>query len=81
MVLENMLKAKEHIRGKLPYLYGIFVTLTRFKPIPMRIETAEGEVIDKALLAFFHRQRAVFRQRHPYHAAEQNGRRSYLIFW
>ena len=38
MVLENMLKAKEHLRGKLPYLYGIFVTLTRFKPIPMRIE-------------------------------------------
>lgn len=47
MVLENMLKAKQYIHGKLPYLYGIFVTLTRFKPIPMRIETAEGVVIDK----------------------------------
>ena len=47
MVLENMLKAKEYIHGKLPYLYGIFVTLTRFKPLPMRIETAEGVVIDK----------------------------------
>ena len=47
MVLENMLKAKQYLRGKLPYLYGIFVTLTRFKPIPMRIETVEGEVIDQ----------------------------------
>ena len=52
MVLENMLKAKEHMRGKLPYLYGIFVTLTRFKPIPMRIETVEGEIIDKACSHF-----------------------------
>ena len=47
MVLENMLKAKRFLRGKLSYLYGIFVTLTRFKPIPMRIETAEDEIIDK----------------------------------
>ena len=47
MVLENMLKAKQYLHGKLPYLYGIFVTLTRFKPIPMRIETEEGEIIDK----------------------------------
>ena len=52
MVLENMLKAKEHVHGKLPYLYGIFVTLTRFKPIPMRITTAEGETIDKVCSHF-----------------------------
>ena len=47
MVLENMLKAKERVHGKLPYLYGIFVTLTRFKSPHMRIETSDGLVIDK----------------------------------
>ncbi len=47
MVLENMLKAKQHLRGKLPYLYGIFVTMLRFKPPHMRIETAEGLCIDE----------------------------------
>ena len=47
MVLENMLKAKERLRGKLPYLYGIFVTLTRFKSSHMHIETAEGVTIDQ----------------------------------
>lgn len=52
MVLENMLKAKRHLRGKLPYLYGIFVTLTRFKPAHMRIETTEGERIDKPCAHF-----------------------------
>ncbi|MBE0601288.1 MAG: diacylglycerol kinase family lipid kinase [Firmicutes bacterium] len=52
MVLENMLKAKQHLRGKLPYLYGIFVTLTRFKSPRMRIETAEGEHIDKPCAHF-----------------------------
>ena len=52
MVLENMLKAKQHLRGKLPYLYGIFVTLTRFKASHMRIATAEGEVIDKPCAHF-----------------------------
>ncbi len=52
MVLENMLKAKQHMRGKLPYLYGIFVTLTRFQSIRMRIETVEGEVIDKPCAHF-----------------------------
>ncbi len=52
MVLENMLKVKERLHGKLPYLYGIFVTLTRFKSIPMRIETAEGVVIDKPCAHF-----------------------------
>lgn len=52
MVLENMLKAKRHIHGKLPYLYGIFVTLTRFKSPRMRIETAEGERIDKPCAHF-----------------------------
>jgi diacylglycerol kinase (ATP) len=52
MVLENMLKAKQHLRGKLPYLYGIFVTLTRFKSPRMRIQTAEGETIDKPCAHF-----------------------------
>ena len=52
MVLENMLKAKERLHGKLPYLYGIFVTLTRFKSIPMRIETTDGLVIDKPCAHF-----------------------------
>ena len=47
MVLENMLKAKQYTRGKFPYLYGIFVTLTRFKSPHMRIETSDGLVIDK----------------------------------
>jgi diacylglycerol kinase (ATP) len=47
MVLENMLKAKQYLRGKLPYLYGIFVTLTRFRPFHVRIKTAEGELINK----------------------------------
>jgi len=46
MVLENMLKAKEHLHGKLPYLYGIFVTMLRFKSPHMRIETVEGLKID-----------------------------------
>ena len=52
MVLENMLKAKEHMHGKLPYLYGIFVTLTRFKSPHMRIETDEGVTIDKPCAHF-----------------------------
>ena len=52
MVLENMLKAKQYVHGKLSYLYGIFVTLTRFKSPHMRIETAEGETIDKPCAHF-----------------------------
>jgi len=52
MVLENMLKAKQYIHGKFPYLYGIFVTLTRFKSPHMRIETAEGVTIDKPCAHF-----------------------------
>jgi diacylglycerol kinase (ATP) len=47
MVLENMLKAKEHLHGKLPYLYGIFITMLRFKSPHMRIETVEGLKIDE----------------------------------
>ena len=52
MVLENMLKAKERVHGKLPYLYGIFITMLRFKPIHMRIETVEGLVIDEPCAHF-----------------------------
>ena len=52
MVLENMLKAKERLRGKLPYLYGIFITMLRFHSPHMRIETAEGLKIDKPCAHF-----------------------------
>ena len=52
MVLENMLKAKERLHGKLPYLYGIFVTMLRFKSPHMRIETVEGLKIDEPCAHF-----------------------------
>ena len=52
MVLENMLKAKRHLHGKLPYLYGIFITMLKFKCPHMRIDTAEGLHIDKPVAHF-----------------------------
>jgi len=47
MVLENMLKAKEKLHGKLPYLYGIFMTMLRFKPFHLKLNTEEGVAINK----------------------------------
>lgn len=39
-------KAKKHVHGLLPYLYGVFRAIIAFKPIEMHIEIGDGAVLD-----------------------------------
>jgi len=41
MVLEYALKAKKHMRGMLPYLYGVIAAIKAFKPFEMLIEIGD----------------------------------------
>jgi len=52
MVLEYALLAKEHVRGILPYLYGVIRAIKNFKPFAMHIDIGDEIVLDGTYLLF-----------------------------
>lgn len=46
MTLDYAEKAKKHVRGLLPYLYGVFRALVAFRSVPMHIEIGDETVLD-----------------------------------
>ncbi len=46
MVLDYALKAKKHVKGMLPYLYGVICAIKDFKPFSMHIEIGDDVKLD-----------------------------------
>ena len=52
MTLDFAEKAKKHVRGLLPYLYGVLRAIVAFRPVQMHIEIGQDIVLDGKYMIF-----------------------------
>lgn len=50
MVLDYALKAKKHVRGILPYLYGVIMTIFKYQPIKLIYSLDGGDSVTEEIL-------------------------------